>query len=622
MAYGYAGRLLFVDLSTGAMTEEQPDESFYRNCIGGTGMGAKIMMERTEAGIDPLGPENMLVFATGPLTATGVYGGGRFMVTTKSPLTNGWADSNSGGNWGPALKNAGYDGIFVTGAAEHPVCLVIDSGRARLVPAGAIWGKDTYETDDLLQAELGRPGSWTIACIGPAGERCSRIAGIVNEKGRIAARSGVGAVMGSKKLKAIAVRAAKSARVQVADRDGLRAVQSEYLQVIKASRFLTQLSRAGTAGDTSFLLSLGDSPVGNWTETGSAALPTGAKLDGTNLEAYKLPRYGCNACPVRCGGLVRVQEGPFTTAGESHRPEYETMGALGNNLRNDNIEAVIQANDICNRFGIDTISVGGAIAFAIDCYQNGVIDSSDTGGLELNWGDPPVIVALAGQIARGEGFGAVRGDGSKVAAERIGRGSEQYAVHVGGRELPLHDPRFGPARGMFYMADATPANHCGPQGMGILDHGNPLGADPLLQSDSTGVYGRYDSKGDIYARGGCYWQLLSSAGLCSLFSTFDKVPVVELLRPVTGWDIDWNEALTIGKRILTWRQAFNVREGLSPADYQLPHRFNEPLGVGPAAGHCVPFGLLRDKYYEAMGWDPVSGRPSPETLAELGIGAH
>ena len=621
MAHGYAGTLLFVDLTTGAITEESPEETFYRSCIGGTGMGAKVMIERTVAGADPLGPENMLVFATGPLTATGVYGGGRFMVTTKSPLTNGWADSNSGGNWGPALKNAGYDAIIVTGAAQQPVCLVIDNGRASLVPAGAVWGKDTYETDDLLQARLGRPGSWTIACIGQAGERCSRIAGIVNEKGRIAARSGVGAVMGSKKLKAIAVRAAKGARIRVADHDGLRAVQREYLQVIKASRFLTQLSRAGTAADTSFLLSLGDSPVGNWTETGSAALPTGAKLDGANLDAYKLERYGCNACPVRCGGLVQVKEGPFATVGESHRPEYETMGALGNNLRNDNIEAVIRANDICNRFGIDTISVGGAIAFAIDCYQNGVIDSSDTGGLVLDWGDAPVMVELAGQIARGEGFGAVLGDGSKVAAERIGRGSEQYAVHVGGRELPLHDPRFGPARGMFYMADATPANHCGPQGMGILDHGNALGADPRLQSDSTGVFGGYDSKGDIYARGGSYWQLLSSSGLCSLFSTFDRIPVVELLRPVTGWDVDWDEGLTIGKRILTWRQAFNVREGLSPADYQLPRRFNEPLGVGPATGHLIPFGVLRDRYYEALGWDPVSGRPSPETLAALGIGA-
>lgn len=619
MTFGYAGRLLFVDLSTGSITHETPGEPFYRDCIGGTGMGAKLLLERTRAGIDPLGPENVLGFSTGPLTGTGVYGGGRYMVTTKSPLTNGWADSNSGGTWGPALKSAGFDGVFVSGIAPDPVCLVVDSGRARLIPADSLWGADTYETDDRLQGQLGRPGSWTIACIGPAGESCSRIAGIVNEKGRIAARSGVGAVMGAKKLKAIAVRAEKTARLKVADPHGLRTVQRQYLSVIKASRFLTQLSTGGTAADASFLLSLGDSPVRNWTDTGKDALPTGSKLDGEAINSYQLRRYGCSACPVRCGGLVRVSDGPFATVGETHRPEYETVGALGNNLCNDDIEAVIHVNDICNRAGIDTISLGGSIAFALDCYENGVIDSTDTGGLELHWGDAKTIVTLAGQIARGEGFGAVLRDGSRLAAERIGRGSERYAVHVGGRELPLHDPRFGPARGMFYIADATPANHCGPQGMGILDHGRPLGTDPALQSDSTGVYGRYDEKGDIYARGGSYWQLLSSAGLCSLYSTFDQVPVVELIRAVTGWEIDWEEGLTIGRRILTWRQAFNAREGLTPADYQLPPRFQEPLGVGPAAGHRVPFDVLRDNYYRAMGWDPSTGRPAPETLAALGI---
>jgi aldehyde:ferredoxin oxidoreductase len=619
MTNGYAGRLLFVDLSSGALDVETPDDSFYRNCIGGTGMGARVMMERTKPGIDALGPENLLAFATGPLTATGVYGGGRFTITTKSPLTNGWADSNSGGTWGPVLKNAGYDGIFVSGAAEDPVCLVIDAGRARLIPAGHLWGRDTYETDDLLQGELGRPGSWTIACIGPSGERCSRIAGIVNEKGRIAARSGVGAVMGSKKLKAIALRAPKGARIPVADKEQLRAVQREFLRVIKGSRFLTRLAVGGTAGDTSFLLSIGDSPTGNWRATGADALPTCSNLDGPKMDVYKLRPYGCSACPVRCGALVQVPDGLFATEEESHRPEYETMAALGGNCLNDSVEAVIRANDICNRFGIDTIAVGGAIAFAMECYEKGLIDRSDTGGLELTWGNSEAIVALTDQIATRQGFGATLADGCKRAAEQIGMGSEQYAMHVGGRELPLHDPRFGPARGMFYTADATPAQHCGPQGMAILDQGNPLGIDTMLQSYSKGVFGEYETKGDIYARGAAYWQLMSSAGLCSLYSTFDRLPVVELLRPVTGWDMDWSEGLTAGRRILTLRQAFNTREGLTPDDFRLPKRFEEPLAAGPAAGHHVPFALLREKYYEAMGWDPKTGTPHPQTLADLQI---
>ncbi len=550
MAYGYAGKILFVDLSAGVVQEEVPDQQFYRSCVGGTGMGAKLMWGRTRAGIDPLGPENTLTFATGPFSATGVYGGGRFMVTGKSPLTRGWADSNSGGTWGPQLKRAGYDALMISGAAESPVCLVIDAGRPRLMPAAHLWGKDTYETDDLLRAELGDPRSWTVSCIGPAGERCSRIAGIVNEKGRLAARSGLGAVMGSKKLKAIVVRAAKGTRIPVADMDGLRAVQAEYLGIIKESRFLTKLSAAGTAADTSFLLSVGDSPCGNWSTTGADAFPSAGNLDGPRMDAYKLRGYGCSACPVRCGALVRIARGPYAMQHESHRPEYETMAALGTNCRNDSVEAVIRANDICNRSGIDTVAVGGSIAFAMECYQNGLITVKDTGGLELTWGNAGAIVSLTEQIAKGRGFGAVLADGCRQAAERIGGGAEEFAMHVGGRELPLHDPRFGPARGTFYTADATPAQHCGPQGMGILDQGKALGSDAVLQSDSAGVFAGYDAKGDIYARGAAYWQLMSSAGLCSLVSTFDRIPVVELLRPVTGWDIDWSEGLTIGKRDL------------------------------------------------------------------------
>ena len=619
MSYGYAGKLLFVDLTAGAITEEIPEEAFYRSCIGGTGMGAKVMTERTKPGIDPLGPDNMLTFVTGPLTATGVYGGGRYMVTTKSPLTGGWADSNCGGTWGQELKNAGYDGIFVTGIAERPVCLVVEAGRARLTDAAGLWGKDTYETDDLLQARLGGPGRWTISCVGPAGERCSRLAGIVNEKGRTAARSGVGAVMGSKKLKAIAVRAAKGAHIEVADRELLRAVQKDYLRALKSSRFLTALSTAGTGADTSFLLSIGDSPTGNWTATGTDALPTCGNLDGSRMDIYKLKGYGCSACPVRCGALVRIDEGPFKSQEESHRPEYETLGAFGSNCRNDNVESVIRANEICNRFGIDTIGVGGAISFAIECYEKGLIDSSDTGGLKLTWGNSEAVVELTEQIAKGEGFGALLADGSRLGAERLGRGSMQYAMHVGERQLPLHDPRFSPARGMFYIADATPAQHCGPQGMSILDQGRALGTDPLLQSNSTGVFGGYGTKGDLHARGSAYWQLLSSAGLCSLYATFDTPPVVELLRPVTGWDIDWEEGLKAGRRILTLRQAFNVREGLAPDDFQLPQRFDGPLSAGPAAGNDIPFEVMREAYYVAMGWEPKTGLPTPETLADLGI---
>lgn len=618
MIYGYAGKILFVDLTAGRLTEESPDEGFYRGCIGGTGLGAKVMMERTRAGIDPLGPDNMLCFVTGPLTATGVYGGGRFMVTTKSPLTLGWADSNSGGTWGPALKNAGLDGVFITGVADKPVALVIDRGEARLEDASSVWGRDTYDSDELLQQQLGDPGSWVISVIGPAGEKCSLLAGIVNEKGRIAARSGVGAVMGAKKLKAIAVRGT-GGRIQVADKQGLKVVQSQYLAAIKASPFLRGLTAAGTGGGLSFLLSIGDCPAKNWTTTGSDAMPTASNLDAAGMDEYKLRSYGCHSCPVRCGALVKIEEGPYASQDETHRPEYETLAAFGTLCYSDSKEAIIKANEICNRYGIDTIGTGGSIAFAIECYEAGLITKEDTGGLELTWGNSPAIVRLAEQMARREGFGAVLADGSKRAAETIGKGSDELAMQVGGRELPMHDPRGGPALGLYYIADATPAQHCGSQSMGILDGGGALGSDPLLQSASAEVFGGYESKGDHYARGAAYWHLLSSAGLCSLYSQFDAPPVVELLRPVTGWDIDWEEGLKIGRRILTLRQAFNVREGIRPQDFHLPKRFQVPLSAGPMAGHHVPFELMRKGYYRAMGWDPETGRPLPQTLAELGL---
>jgi aldehyde:ferredoxin oxidoreductase len=456
--------------------------------------------------------------------------------------------------------------------------------------------------------------------VGPAGEQQSLLAGIVHEKGRIAARSGVGAVMGSKRLKAVAVREAKGARIGVADKEGLKAVQKQYLEMIKASGFLGGLTAAGTGGSTGFLVSIGDCPTFNWSTTGTDSLPAAGDLDSGKMDKYKLKAYGCSSCPVRCGALVKIPDGPYASQDETHRPEYETLGALGAMCGNVTPEAVIRASEICNRYGIDTMSVGGTIAFAMECYENGLIDSSDTGGLELKWGSPEAVVALAEQMAKREGFGVILADGSKRAAERIGKGSEKYAMQVGGREIPFHDPRMSPGQGTYYIADATPSQHCGPQQIAMLEQGRALGSDPVLQTDLTNPFGEYDRKGDTYARGAAYWHLLSSAGLCSLYAQFDTPPTVELLRPVTGWDMDWAEGLKAGKRILTLRQAFNFKQGITPDDFRFPKRFEEKIAAGPAAAADVPpFEELREQYYGAMGWDPKTGRPLPETLADLGL---
>jgi aldehyde:ferredoxin oxidoreductase len=620
MTNGYVGRLLFVDLTTGAIKVEERDEAFYRKWIGGAGLAAAIIAEKTTAGIDPLGPDNMLAFTTGPLTGTGVYGGGRYTVACKSPLTGAWADSNSGGTWGPALKFAGFDGLFVTGAAAGPVCIVIDKGQAGIVPADDVWGKDTYDTDEAVKAKLGEPDTWTVTCIGPAGERLSLLAGIVNEKGRIAARSGVGAVMGSKKLKAVAVRGAKGARIGVADKEGLKAIQKRYGQELKDSPFHKGLTKAGTGGATSFLVKIGDCPVENWNTTGTDALPTSGNLDAANMDIYKLKPYGCHTCPVRCGALIEITEGPYATNGEVHRPEYETLAALGPNCRNDKVEAIVKANDLCNRYGADTMGVGATVAFAMECYESGLIDKDDTGGLELRWGDPVALVELTRQICAREGFGAVLADGSKYASEKIGKGSDEYAMHVAGRAIPFHDPRLAPSMGTHFICDAQPANHMGPQGMGVLEGGGKLGSDPLLMSDSSEVFGDWDKKGELYSRGGAFYQLLSSAGLCGLYAQFYAPPVVELIAPVTGWDIDWAEGITAGKRINTLRQAFNIREGVDMRSFRLPKRFLNPLAAGPVAGKTPPdFAMLQQEYFEAMGWEKETGVPKPETLAALGI---
>ncbi|MFH0915449.1 MAG: aldehyde ferredoxin oxidoreductase family protein [bacterium] len=623
MPNGYAGRLLFVDLTSGTVEEEAPDEDLYRKFIGGTGLGARILFERMSPGADPLGPESMLGFVTGPLTATGVYGGGRFTVVAKSPLTGGWGDSNAGGYWGPELKLAGYDAVFFTGISPGPVYLSIDGGRVELRDATHLWGRGTYETDDLLQDELGTPGSWRISCIGSSGERCSPLAGIVNEKGRIAARSGLGAVMGSKRLKAVAVRGKKGAKIGIADREGLRAVQKVYGKDLKESPFLQDLATAGTGAGTSVLLSVGDAPVRNWNATGLDSMPTCTDLDAANMDKYKLRAYGCHSCPVRCGALIEVKDGPYATVEEMHRPEYETLASLGTLCFNDEVETIIKANEICNRSGIDTIGLGNAVAFAVECYENGAIGPEETGGLELRWGDGASLVALTEKIAGGEGIGALLSRGVKEAAERIGKGTEEYAMHIGGRAIPYHDPRGMASCATHYIADAQPANHMGRQAMSRLESGAPLGPDPLLQPQKLQIFGDYDRKGEIFVTGSAYYQLHSSGGLCALYlsgpvaRTGNWPPLVDLLRTVTGWDMDWEEALRTGRRILTLRQAFTAREGVRPQDFTLPKRFDVPIQAGPAAGQHIPFAAVKNSYFESMGWDLETGYPHDQTMVDL-----
>ena len=616
MKGGYCGKILFVELSEGKIEELKPSGQTYRKFIGGTGLGVRFLYEKMKPGSDPLGSENMLGFVTGPLTGTSAPGSGRFTVVCKSPLTNAWADSNSGGYWGPELKYAGFDAVFIKGSAKGPVSLHIVEGKAELRDASDLWGKNTRETEEIIKKEAGDE-KVKVACIGPSGESKSLISGIVNENGRIAARSGVGAVMGSKRLKAVVVRG--SDKVPVAHPEKLQEVQKTYFKLFKNSNFQQNLAARGTGGGLSFLVGIGDSALKNWAHHGTESMPNCTRLDSGNMEPFKLRRYGCHSCAVRCGAIVKVGKGEFVTEGEVHRPEYETLASFGSNCLNDNIEAVIRANEICNLYGMDTIAVGNLIAFAMECYEKGVIGRGDTDGLDLSWGNAGAIVSLTEKIARREGFGALLADGPRAAADRIGRGTEKWAMHVSGQAVPYHDPRTSPAQGTGYFADANPGRHVESSGTQTLEHGGALGDNPVLSTPALDRYGDYSKKGPMLALGAQFFQFYSSAGLCGLLLLGSTVPAAEYVGAVTGWEMDWSEALRAGKRILTLRQAFNAREGIVPDDFCLPERLLPPLKVGISAGQEIDFEAMKASYITTMGWDLRSGRPYPTTWKELGL---
>ncbi len=619
MLGGYAGKMLFVDLNKGSIQESLLPERWCREFIGGYGIGIRMLYEQMKPRVDPLGGDSILGFVTGALTGTSVPGSGRYGVVAKSPLTGAWGESNGGGTLGPELKTAGYDAVFFKGVSSKPVYLLLKDSKAELKDASGLWGKQTYEAEDIIHSQTGDE-KLKIASIGPAGEVKSLLAGILNEKGRMAARSGLGAVMGSKGLKAIAIKGGVK-KIEIADRTKLKQAQERFLSIIRSSEFAKGLTAAGTGGALSFLISIGDSPIKNWRLTGTESMPTANRLDSGNMDKYKKSAYACQACPIRCGAIIEQKEGPFAIPGEMHRPEYETLAALGNLLVNDNQEAVIKANDICNRYGIDTISTGTAIAFAMECYENGLIDRNDADGLELTWGNAEVIVALTEKIAKREGFGAVLADGPAKAADRIGKGAEQYAMSIRGKGIAFHDPRMSPAGGTAFIVDANPGHHMNSQIMGLLENGVPIGSDPALQMPKLNPFADFDKKGAMYALGAAYQQLLDVSGMCALYLVNTQPPdLAELIAAATGWSFGWDEALKAGRRVLTLRQAFNAREGITPDQIDLPKRIKEePLPLKAGAPPKIDFQALRKGFFEAMGWDVKTGVPSREALTELGL---
>lgn len=649
MPGGYIGKCAIVDLSNNSTEIIEPDDNFYKKFLGGYGIGAAIITERQKAGVDPLSPKAHVGFCSGLLTGTGAPFSGRFMVVGKSPLTHGWGDANCGGYLSREIKRSGFDAVFFTGRAAEPVWININNHQIEIKNAGALWGHDTVDTEAKIKTELGNKKA-RVATIGVSGENLSLISGVVTDGGRIAARSGLGAVMGSKNLKAVAF--SGSGEIPVAHPQKVKMLNAGYMSDFKKTprlidkisvRFLDFISkmisktgirfpaepgmvreiwsRWGTCGLTVYSALIGDMPIRNWNGAGYAdyTFEMADQVSGENLIKQQKRKYACQGCPLGCGGIIDIKSGRYQgTLG--HKPEYETMAAFGGLLMHDNLEAIIELNEMCNRAGLDTISAGGTVAFAIECFEKGIIDQKVTNGLSLGWGKSDEIVRLMEMIINREGIGDVLADGTRVASQKIGKGSEAFAVHAAGQELPMHDSRLDPGYAIAYECEPTPGRHTITNYQEAdLRSGEKL--FPQVRQMVKQAGNKENKKIALLAATSIYEQLISCSGLCILGVDSMDYPLVEYLNAVTGWELSADDYFMTGRRIKALRKAFNVREGLRHTDTKLHVRAlgKPPQTYGPLKDKTVDIEPLEEKYYQYLGYDPITGDPMAQTLKELGI---
>ena len=606
MARGYMGKMLWVDLSRRRLREETLQDEMAHAFIGGYGLGARILFSAQKAGIDALAEESILGFVTGPLTGTAALGGSRYTVVGKSPLTGGWGDANSGGDFGPFLKFAGFDAVFVTGISDKPVYLSIAEGTYELRDAADLWGKDCYETEEALRSKWGKDAR--VACIGPSGEKVCLIASIMNDHGRAAGRSGLGAVMGSKKLKAVVVKG--KMRVPVADGQAVDELRRKYLPQLGGT--IDWLGEHGTAFVAEGSAHSGDSPVKNWGGVGVIDFPDAAPFSAQGITARRVRKYGCYRCTIACGAYMKAGRGEYDYAEGCHRPEYETLALFGSNCLNNNIESIIKANDLCNRYGIDTISAGAAIAFTMECFEKGIVTAEDTDGIEMTWGNHRAMVAMVEKLAKREGFGDIIADGVKKGARRIGKGADEFAMHIRGQELPGHDPKMDYHWGLAYVLDPTSARHT--QNADVFQ---PL--TKVIQHDRLS----YSGLSPEFTVDSMIHHVVNSTGMCAfVYSCFPRAEVLsEFLEAVTGWESDIASLTTDGERILNMRQAFGAREGINQASNKVPGRLlgHPPFREGPHAGISIDEQDWFKDYFAKFGWDLGTGKPTKEKLLALGL---
>lgn len=657
--FGTHGRILHVDLGSGEHRVEHVDESVYRQFLGGYGLGAYLMWKHFPKGTDALAPEACFAIVSGLLTGARTPFSGRIQICGKSPLTNGWADSNSGGSVASQLRRAGYDALLVRGRAREPSVLVVRDGEVRIEPAGELWGKEVPAAFDALRARYGKQSEVGVSAIGPAGENCARIASVMNDRYHAFGRQGFGAIYGSKNLKAIVV--AGSGEVPVADPQRFKAVCQDITRMYKRDtswwmRFMMWASTPrpfmgflfrglfksgrklqsperifrqlwadrGTTSALALTIENGDGPVKNWKGVGSRDFPIATKskkLDGPQVDKILTKKLSCGDCPAPCKGIVAVKKRGLS---DVRRPDYETLAGFGANLLNDDLEVVTACHDACNRYGIDAVSSSATLAWVAECVEQGILTPADLDGVDMRWGNGEAALALTIKMGKGEGCGAWLQNGVKRASQHLGKGSEALAVHVGGQEPAYHDPRFTSLMGVTYIADPTPGRHTA----GSASWNETFAAKfPLPQavdaSQTTVQWHGTEGKGVAQAHFSNAQQTMNGLGLCMFTSILGGLPWLELTNSLTGWDMTEKDLLECGERIQNMRNAFNRREGLTPDDFKPhPRMLGEGDGLldaGPLKGVQVPLIQLRRDYFSAMDWNETSGRLGIERAKALGI---
>jgi aldehyde:ferredoxin oxidoreductase len=612
---GYQGQILEVDLSDEATDTISIEDEILREYLGGAGLAAKLFLDRGLQDVEPLSPENQMFILTGPLAGTGFPGSGRFSVAAKSPLTNLWGEANCGGQFGSELKFAGYDGIIISGQANDPVYIWIDDDEVEIRDASHLWGKDVYETEKAIRAEM--EDEWIgrdiqILSIGTAGENLVKFAAVAGDRGDFAARCGLGAVMGSKNLKAVVVTGTKS--IEIADPEGFKkALDAALLKIGEAD-----LSKAWRNHGTAIGMVAGTKHGGvsgkNWAQ---GELYNFAKpIRGFAITNHLTKNRACHACPIGCKRVVKVDEGPFQME-EGPGPEFQTVLNFGLMLMNDNLESIFKANELCNRYGMDTCSCGSTIAFAFECFENGLITTKDTDGLELKWGDTEAIIEIIHKIGKREGIGDVLAEGTRIAAKKIGGNAADFAIEVKGMEIPMHDPRGFHGQGLCQVIPARGSCH--------TDSIHFLIEENFAKYPELGLTGDYEAqksegKAEMTVKSESLANICNASSMCLyVMGTLGFDDLVDAHKTITGEDFTQEELLQTAERMVLLKRGLSNLMGMTKEDEKLPKRIMTPMESGPTAGSVPDMELMLNEYYELRGIDSA-GRPKKEKLAELNLG--